>query len=329
MKEIAENILERISLEKEGQVFIRPEYTAAKINNSDFISIKKIHSNQQLIFVDGGNAEIFHTPNISLYFNRLYYTLYKNNKRIKGKILEFNSLITTISKSNDLFFQVELFPAKEGISLPKLRFSISDNTLTSNNRPADISRVGDVVRRLAELRLAQTIKEEAIIILDGSLEPKYTYEEEFIDNLSRSKNIICGLSKTSALLTLSGDSLIGLLYKISPKQSWLYKIAESADSYMFCVKLNENSKHIFRLDVASKDISKVGETVSLLSENSKDPIFPGYPYGLIEADKFARVSNREAERLKTQLQLSFGKDYNKIIPYLNAGNAHSILDTIS
>ena len=32
-----------------------------------------------------------------------------------------------------------------------------------------------------------------------------------------------------------------------------------------------------------------------LVDNSKDPVFYGYPYLLIEADKLARVTNKEKE----------------------------------
>jgi len=67
----------------------------------------------------------------------------------------------------------------------------------------------------------------------------------------------------------------------------------------------------------------------LLKENSRDPVFLGYPYGLIEADRFSRISNQEKERLRLQLKLAFGRDYKRIEEFENSLNAHDILDSIN
>ena len=80
------------------------------------------------------------------------------------------------------------------------------------------------------------------------------------------------------------------------------------------------------MDLHRGDINKI---CSLLSLNAKDPVFIGYPYGLVEADKLARISNQEADLLKTQLMVSFGKDWKKVKNSLNSMNAHQILDNIS
>ncbi|MFC1697521.1 hypothetical protein ACFL1H_04270 [Nanoarchaeota archaeon] len=50
---------------------------------------------------------------------------------------------------------------------------------------------------------------------------------------------------------------------------------------------------------------------------------------MIEADKFARVSKNEADYLITSLITKSGKDFSIIKNYLNALNAHDILDNIS
>ena len=70
------------------------------------------------------------------------------------------------------------------------------------------------------------------------------------------------------------------------------------------------------------------ELFSLLMKNSTDPVFLGYPYGLIEADKSARVSNKESEYLKTIFLVKAGKQLKKISQYFKSTDAHSILDKI-
>ena len=79
--------------------------------------------------------------------------------------------------------------------------------------------------------------------------------------------------------------------KNSPQGLWKYRLFEGAVP-IYVVKLNENSKKCFRVEGQIND-----EVLSLLVENSKDPTFIGYPYGLIEADKFARVSNEEKDHM--------------------------------
>ena len=66
----------------------------------------------------------------------------------------------------------------------------------------------------------------------------------------------------------------------------------------------------------------------ILAAHSTDPLFLGYPYPLIWTDKNARISNHEAAMLKTQLLARLGKDVNNIKKYLNAANAHDVLDSI-
>ena len=86
---------------------------------------------------------------------------------------------------------------------------------------------------------------------------------------------------------------------------------------MFFIKLNKKSRHIFRFEVYKKNKFDVNEILTLLKIN-QDPVFLGYPYGLIEADKFARVTNNEKEYLKTILSLK----------RIEEKEAHEILDSI-
>ena len=96
---------------------------------------------------------------------------------------------------------------------------------------------------------------------------------------------------------------------------------------MFFVKLHEKSKHIFRFEIYKEQKFNINRILSLIAENSNDPVFLGYPYGLIEADRFARISNKELDYFKTMITLKLGAD-SRLNEHLSSRNAHEILDRI-
>ena len=90
----------------------------------------------------------------------------------------------------------------------------------------------------------------------------------------------------------------------------------------FFTKLHPNSDYVFHFQGNP-------EALNTLIQLSNDPVFPGYPYPLIYADKFARITNQEKEFLRTQFITKLGHDFNKLKKYINSTNAHDILDNIS
>jgi NurA-like 5'-3' nuclease len=140
-----------------------------------------------------------------------------------------------------------------------------------------------------------------------------------------SKNIV-GFCKTSSLLTEKGNSVIALMNMHKGKFAY-HPVAELFDETYFAkicfARLHENSKYVFKLDF-NNEISE--EILDLLAENSKDPVFLGYPYGFVLADKLARVSNEEANYVRAKF---ISKIKNEdLLRYLNALNAHDVLDKI-
>ena len=122
-------------------------------------------------------------------------------------------------------------------------------------------------------------------------------------------------SNTCTLLTASGNNPAILLSKISPSGCWSYKITEN----IFFTKLHDRSKHVFRFE-GDKNF------LPYLIGQSKDAVFLGYPYGLILADKLARVSNQERKSLMMRLLLD--KENKDLVDHLSAINAHDILDNL-
>ena len=86
------------------------------------------------------------------------------------------------------------------------------------------------------------------------------------------------------------------------------------------------SRHAFRIEVYNRQNEKIPELAAELSENSKEITFPGYPYGLIMADRFARVSNNEADITRAKIRATADAGMKKLLKQEKALDAHGILD---
>ena len=324
INKIKKSLDSNIDIENDKPYFSDKRYKPFTIEKRNFHEIKKINSNKKIVFIDGGNAEILRTASISLQLIRIYYTVYQNNKRIRSKKKEFFVLVNIVDKN----YEVKIF---DNFIDEELRFDLNDETLREGIHKVEISKVGETARRFAELKLIENIMDDldnAIIVRDGSLQSSVTHEHEYFERIYKKalekNNIICGLSKSTTLITEKGNSLTYVLGKIVPEGKWYYHPVVDIEhpdhqAEMFFVKLNEKSKHIFRFEVYKKQEFDINEILSILVLNSKDPVFLGYPYGLIEADRFARVSNNEKEYYKTIICSKLDFESKEV---------HDILDSI-
>lgn len=334
LNDIAEDL--NVSLKDNGKFakLSYDDYEPIEINRENFHEIPDLDIKNKIAFIDGGNAEILKAANFSLQFIRIYYTIYQNNKRVENRRYEFYLLVKSLSKDNKIFYKTKVFGSK---IIEDFELDSFDKTITQGNSRADISMVGNIARRFSELSVAKELLEKLekddIIVLDGSLEAKYTNEEKILDEIHKrceEKDILlAGLSKTCDLLTDKGSSFIGALSEIQPNDEWFYHpVARTNLNFDFLfAKLNKRSSYIFRVDFAKKT-GDIKNCLSLLKSNSKDPVFIGYPYALIEADKFARVSNKELEFFKTRFMIKAGKGWKKISNFLKTKDSHNILDKI-
>ena len=340
---IIDKVIENLSdsLERKEKFIKLPyeNYKGIEISSKNFHEIKCLDRNKidknKIAFIDGGNAEILKASNFSLQFVRIYYTIYEDNKRVKNKKYEFYLLVNSFEKDEKIFYKTTLFGDK---IIEGAEFDSFDKTLTQGINRCDISFIGNVARRFSELSIAKKLVEvldkNDLIVLDGSLEAKYTNEKRILDEIydnALDKGIILGgLSKTCELFTDRGGSALGALSRIQPKNEWYYHpIGNHNQKHdLVFVKLNEKSRYIFRFDILKKQVDDLDRVLRLLKLNSGDPVFIGYPYGLIEADRFARVSNKELELLKTKFMIKAGKNWNKINNLLKTKDSHNVLDRI-
>ena len=311
---------EDVSAEGDFAVIRGADFNPVPLASANFHSIPETTSDKKLLFIDGGNQEIIKTPNLSLQFIRIYYTIYQNNKRIKNQKLEFYALIRLKGQQA----HVKIYGAD--VFQKNLEFNLEEF-----DKEANLSTVGNLIRRLAELKTATlAAKETDIVILDGSLRTKNSIERAFMDQLLNSDAIIAAFSKTSHIVTDQGLSLAAAIRSLKPNLDvWYYHPLTNIDdpqykANLYFAMLNKHAKHGFLIEINQTE----EDIIPLLKANSTDPVFKGYPYALIEADRFARVSEKEKSQLKTILLAKAGKAWKSILEAESPLNAHSILDNI-
>jgi hypothetical protein len=335
-KELIEKVIASINDDSSSDSEVHPyfpdsSYKAVKVSKDNFHSIQG-SSQGKACFIDGGNCELFKSANSSLQLIRVYYTIYSDNKRIKSKKYEFFALVSAEKKENQVIYSAKFFD--DVLSLGDIEIDPFDEKVRTGIHQAKVSSVGGIIRRFAEIKAASSVTDELsdndVIVLDGFLQASFNGEGKLLDNLySKASNkniIISGLSKTSSLLATNGVSFVNVLSKIAPEGLWCYHPVASINNpehkaEIYFTKLHEKSKYIFRFEMNKGDVNS---TLPLLAHNSKDPTFLGYPYGLIEADRFARVSNEEKEYFRTILMAKLKDRWDSF----NILNAHDVLDRI-
>lgn len=345
MEDAIKELLDEVEISGvETPYFGKKGYIPFKISKENFLKIDKIESSKKICFVDGGNQEIIGAHNFSFQLIRAYYCIFQDNKKVESKVFENYVLISTKKVSGKLCFVSKFFPKNkktEDIGLTRFDFDINDASLSTGASGVKIESVGDAMRRFYEISVARFVCENKLcdaLVLDGTLEVMVTKEKEEMDKLylaSEKNNVsIFALSKTSSLITESGKSLLGLLNGIGPKnEAFVYHPivdinSESHKVFLYVCKLHPKSSYVFRIEKYKNSTMDKKEFLSILCINSRDAVFLGYPYGLIDADRFARVQNKEVEMQKVRLFSNLGKNFEKIRYTLNSKNAHDILDNI-
>lgn len=265
-----------------------------------------------LAFVDGGQAEILNAGNVSLSFIRVAAVVFSGTKKERAVLRESYVFTKGVFHGDEIAYESAIFPLGEPLLDEKqLQVSSRDPLLATGHERAAISSVANMARRFSELALARELAADSVL-LDGTLDATYPGEAALLQQLGTS---VCALAKTSMLWTKNGQNPVVLLSRMGPPGCWQYAV----DERRFFVKLHEKAKHVFSFQGAPEHLPS-------LLQQARDAVFLGYPYGLILADKFARVSNQERQMLRTQILLR--KENKAFVEALQATNAHEILDSL-
>jgi hypothetical protein len=300
-------------------------------------------------------------PNFSVQINRIYFNVLRGRNRLVPKSLprkiEFYSATMSDFRDGEIFYDTRIFPLKDEFAglVPDerhLSFSSRDRAVTFGNRRADIRIVAPMARRFAEWEFARHIIEDELergdlIVHDGTLQTSHTNEQIYTARAFRAgieKGVVfAGISKTSTLFTTTGLSLLGAVQKLAEdykvRGPWCLPIAKVVNvkhnAFLYVVKLHESAKYVFRCEICGEQARGMSEedfcnVTSALACNSKDISFPGYPYGLIDADSFARVSGDEIDKYRVLLMSEISKlgKWKKVSRHICSGDAHSVLDVL-
>lgn len=288
------------------------------IDKSKFRSIES-DSTGKILFVDGGQCSIVEAPNFSLQFIRACAVAYEDGKRVAINKFEYHVLITVIEKEGKIWYKTKLYNSEINIPL----IAQDDQSLSTGGRPVEITSVGLVVRKILELeimcQIGRTLETGDVIVRDGDLDKHCEAERKWWDQLKEMDLYILGLAKTTQSITSMGGTANSVLLKEGPSGVWYYAHSENIGF----VKLHEKSEYVFRLDYLGS-LNGLKQMVAY----SSDPIFYGYPYGLILADRFARVTNKEKEYLQMVFMHNAQGKYKDILLHMKSVDAHSILDNI-
>ena len=326
-----------------------------EVFSSDLFSevVAKTVPEKKFFFIDGGNCEIFSSPDICVHFIRIFHTVYSGDRRVSCSKDEFYVLCRTGVKDGNVFFSAKLFRSKvnsltDAFFTESFWFDPLDSCFVERNSRMVLDRVPGMIRRIGELSTALILAGDAdagdVVVVDGDLCAKTGDDRKILRVLrevSLSKKVsICALSKTSDMLNSRGGSVVTTLSAAAPYASWVYSpAAVRAGATIAFVKLHPKSDYVFKFEFLEEVFSQGGlqsglngvvqEIVSILASNSTDVVFLGYPYGLIEADRFARVSNREREVLRTMFMARAGNLWGCMAARERSLDAHSVLDRIS
>lgn len=320
-----------------GRPYFKQEqyYESSPLSKDNFHSIKAKEGGRVISCVDGGNNIIFESPSECIHLIRVYFNLFKGRKRVKN-VEPFSGYL--VSKLQDDHIVSTLYPISSTIPIDKQQFILSKNDVEGGG----MVNAGHTVRRYLEWLAAghaqsEYLNEGDILVKDGALqtsvEEERTYAEEVYKNCIDSGVIITGIAKTSSLLTTSGYPLLAAVRILSQEFSdsmWYYNpLAKNKHpdhkGDMYIVKYHSGSEYVFRSEFHRDQKVPVDDVFEELAVQAKDPIFLGYPYGLVDADKRARVTDEEIKYLRTLGSSSM----NKTMRYrVNSMNAHDILSNI-
>lgn len=218
------------------------------------------------------------------------------------------------------------------------------------------SRAGllGVPRKMAEWAVADSVVANElaagdVLVMDGTLQSGSGRESDFAAKVYkravRKGVVMCGLAKTTTLTTADNRPLVHRASEVAKAaglgaKRWFVRIGERATAndmgYTIIAKLHEKSRYAFRLGVLAEQYWTMGrdEVESVLASmaaNSRDIAMPGYPYGAIDADRFAKVRMREASMYRNMLDAELmrrpgGAD---IAAQIRTMSAHQVLNRVT
>jgi len=282
-------------------------------------------------FVDGGNAPVFESPEVRVEYLRIYGTVYDGKERKTTEQVEGSVLVRRTVKDGKGYVAARGYaPIELDILIPD-----DDPGLRFGKERVSLGIVANLARFVLECRFLQQLGKKrgcALLVRDGPLIGNNEHEDKALQALFGTGKQVAGLCKTNTKLTKHGGSATAYLMERGPKQPWIVSLESEEGVDINVVKLHARSEYAFRLDTRGEREKRertptmnVKIAASLVSV-SADPAFYGYPYPLIEADRMARVTNREIDTLRMRFRAEAGEGWKSLERMARGSDAHSVLD---
>ncbi|MFQ5910978.1 MAG: DNA double-strand break repair nuclease NurA [Thermoplasmata archaeon] len=361
MEQLAEEIARHLERGLGIPSFGDPRFAAHDLKEENFHEVQPSRQAHRVAFVDGGQQPIFSSPSLALWLQRVAYVLYEGDRslpsqELKQRVDYYALALAEPGEEDELEFQVYLYPVdiETAHLLPEeahLRFSSKDRSLAWGYHRVEIGMVLDTVRLYAEWTLARAVAEHEltdgdVVVRDGTLQTGRTnegiYATAAYDAALKNGVLFGALSKSSTLFTSTGLPLLsaigGLAHRV-PYSTWYYHpIVDITHpdhrGDMYAVQFHSRAEYIFRFEIlreqAENGTGLVGDLLATLAQNSRDIRFPGYPFGLIDADRVARVRQWEAGPHITRFlsEASRLDILDRLNDFRRTVDAHSRLDEV-
>ncbi|MBR9676484.1 DNA double-strand break repair nuclease NurA [Candidatus Woesearchaeota archaeon] len=334
MDELLKKIKKHLELRRDSNktFFDKQNYEVKSLVREDFISLKETTPKKKFFFIDGGNQDVLFSNSYSLSYNKVCAASFEDNKRRVDKKTFF---VLSVLEAKDEKLTYQIYSDDESL---EFFVDANDSSLSEKSKRANPQRISSLAREVAEISYAKKICDEntdSVIVLDGVLLANNEHKKNVLESLylcaAKNNNVVCAVAKTSGLVTSTATPLSQKLSSLTDEEVWAYELATSKHEFhkatIYLAKLHPRSKHAFRFEILRNQKSAAQEVLSGLLAYSKDPVFYGYPYGLIVADDSARVSNHEVDVIRTKTLAKLRND-SAILSSLREVDAHQILDNI-
>lgn len=310
-------------------------YEPMPLSSSNFDDISTEGVDCKICCVDGGNNLVYQSPIDSIHLIRVYFNIFEGPQRVDN-IDPMTAYLT--ARVEDERLECRLHPLNDSIPVPDTSFTLDREEL-SEKRTASAGRV---IRTYLEWHamhhaVIEYLESGDTLVKDGvlqtSVERERVYAEDLYGAVEKKDIDLVGVAKTCSLRTSNGYPLVAavrsLARDIDHKRWFYHPLAENKNpdhkGDMCIAKYHPQSDHVFRTEFyREKDIDKK-KVLRGLAEQSKDPAFLGYPYGLVDADIRARVTDEEVKHLK---RAGLERMKESMRHRVNALNAHEVLSDL-
>lgn len=310
----------------DGSVFVPRNIRLFDEEDYRFFGLEARVEPKPFICVDGGNAEVMGYGGFVVEYNKVV-----GFDSFGGRLGPYKFLsLTRVAKG---FVETKIYHKERALGFAPKQLEPKAMRLGEA-----YSLTGRARRVMEQLFAAQLVSERGpeMVVLDGSL--GHTNDRAEIDALDtlfeRAREqgaVVAALAKTTSI-TRMGEPITQRASRLARQRGlrhfyvevgWANRGSRGYRTRLFVVRLNSLAKKAYLLEVY--DPSGPGDVSGLvysLASNSNSVALPGYPQGLVWADRHAHVSVEEVEHVKIALTKHTDN------PIVAEAFAHRLLDSL-